>query len=185
MRERLRQVMISTTNTSLIPEAMLDIAGTSTASEYLKARSQDLPRLVNLAFSASAASEKSLPDFIKQLHSSDPITRYWAAQACLIVGSKARPAKTELQSLLQDPHPAIRITAAHAMHQIGEPIGQATLLKMLDEPISNEAALLALNTLRHIGAIPQIPDTTLQSLRKGRHTDNYIADLIGSTLKGY
>jgi len=185
MRDRLRQMMISTVDTSIIPEAMFDLAGDNTASEYLNARNQDLPRLVDLAFSASSASEKSLPDLIKQLHSPDLLTRYWAAQGCLIVGESAKSATTELHTLLQDPHPAIRITAAHALHQLGEPIGQATLLKMLDEPVSKEVTLLALNALRQIGAIPQISEGTLKALNEGHKSDGYLRDIIGSTLKGY
>lgn len=185
MRNRLRQMMISTVDTSLIPEAMFDLAGDHTASEYLNSRSQDLPHLVDLAFSASAASVKSLPDLIKQLHSPDPLTLYWAAQGCLIVGADAKPAKTDLQSLLQDPHPAIRITAAHALHQIGEPIGQTSLLKMLDEPASKEVTLLTLNALRQIDAIRQIPEGTLKALKETHKSDGYLKDIIESTLKGY
>ncbi len=184
MRGQLRQRMIDTADTSLIPEAMFGIGGDTPVASYLATRKNEIPALVDLAFEASEANPASLPKFQGLLKSPDPLTRYWATHGCLQLGTKAKPAESDLLAVLTDPEATIRITAAEALHKLGNPSGKSQLLAELENPLCTEALLLAINALRHIHAIQEIPDKALKALNQAPDSGGYIKRAIERTKLG-
>ncbi|HEX5790897.1 MAG TPA: sulfatase [Luteolibacter sp.] len=164
-RKLLRQLMIARLDTGVVPEPMFDLAAGKPIAEYLAARRNDLPALVDLAMLASSADPKALPELQTKLQSPDALTRYWAAFGCLQLGKTAQTAADNLLALLADEHAAIRITAAESLHLLGKSEGKRQLLSELDKPASSQTHLLTLNALRHIGATNEIPAATLQKLQ--------------------
>ncbi len=174
MRNRLRQLMIDTADTGLVPEPMFHLAGDQAIAEYLATRKNELPQLVDLALAASSATQESLPQFQRLLASPDPLTRYWATQGCLQLGPAATPAQQDLINRLTDPEATIRITAAETLHLTGHPSGKSHLLAELQTTVGGYSKLFAINALRRIHAIQDIPQATLDKLSQAKDPEGYI-----------
>jgi len=169
MRKALMDRMIEVRDTSMVPEAMFQpLAGDQPVSAYLAKRSkEDLHRLVNLAWTATCGEIAYLPVIHQQLHSEDPLARYWAAQGCLVLGKQAESAKDSLVKLTRDPFAEIRITAAEALHHMGVPsIG--LLINELRGENHEEAKFRAVNALVELKATDQVPDDVIAELGKGK-----------------
>lgn len=77
--------------------------------------------------------------------------------------------------------------AAECLHLPGKAEGKRLLLAELEKPTSTQVQLIALNSLRHIGAIHEIPAATLQNLGgcgKDRDEGCYIKRVIDRTKAG-
>jgi HEAT repeat protein len=144
-------------------------------ADYLSSRKQEIPAWVSLAFLASSSDLKNLPEFIKGLSSAEPVTRYWAAQGCLILEKAADPAAEALTALLDDPNSAVRVSAAQALHAMGQvEKGKAALLAELERPQHDEAQLYAVGALNHINALGAIPDTWVKRTLKDEKKSEYL-----------
>lgn len=118
MRERLKQVMLDTRDTGVIPEPMWDeLVKSGTINEYAAQPSANHAGLVDLAFLATAADFS--PDIPKNLTDPSPVRRYWAAVGCGIHGKQATGAVPLLKKLTEDPSPSVRKAAAAALAACG------------------------------------------------------------------
>jgi N-sulfoglucosamine sulfohydrolase len=170
--------MIEATDTGLIPESMFaELSPAKPIATYLADRREDLPALVDAAFTSSAAKPEDLPVFQSKLGDQDPLARYWAAQGCLILGKAAAPAAAALVSRLDDPHSAIRVAAGHSLHVIGRPEGKTALLAELDHAKSDEALQTAVNALTRINALDDIPETWVERTLKDKNAGEYLKRL--------
>ena len=177
MRARLRQKMIETHDTGLVPEGMwAELAPGKPIADYLGSREEgSLAQLVDLAFLASAREEKDIDLFRKKMASSDPLTRYWATHGCVVLGKKASAAEPELTRLLKDTSSVIRTTAAYALGRIGKrKQGVQALVAELKKTQEEFAQLTALNALIQLKAFDQIPKDWLEHTIKTAKRKNYV-----------
>lgn len=178
MRERLQAQMIAVADTGIIPEPMFDsLAHAKPIADYLAARKSEVPELVSLAFTASARDVKNLPELISKLSSEDPITRYWAAEGCLILGKAAAPAANDLTKLLNDSQSAVRVAAAHELFILDQPQGKKSLLEELDRAANEYEEQNVVNTLTRIDALNDISDAWVNRTRKDKKTGEYLQRL--------
>ncbi|MDX1680248.1 MAG: sulfatase-like hydrolase/transferase [Akkermansiaceae bacterium] len=150
MREALKQRMIETRDTGLIPESMFkDYSGKDPISKAF-ARYENLPALVELAFAASSGDPAVLPKLVEKLKSEDMLTRYWATHGFMVLGKKAKGAEEALIPMTEDPVDGIRIAAGHALHLMGH--DHAEFLRGLIDRRGNDMAQLAVtNSLWVLG----------------------------------
>jgi N-sulfoglucosamine sulfohydrolase len=178
MRGRLRKTMIDAVDTGIIPEPMFaELAPGQPIATYLANHVSELPALVDLAFTASASQPENLPELRTKLADPDPIARYWAAEGCLILGKAAAPAADELAKLLDDPHSAIRVAAAQALHLLGKPAGKTALLAELTRATGEEAQQNVVNVLTSIDALQDIPASWVTRTLNSKGAGEYLKRL--------
>ncbi len=178
MRARLKSKMIDAADTGIVPEPMFaTLAPDRPIASYVATRKADFPELVSLAFLASSGNKENLPELISKFSSEDPLTRYWAAQGCLILGKSAAPATDGLIALLDDPQAAVRVAAAHALAVMENPRGKAALLAELEKSGSEYDQQTVTNALTRIGAIDEIPDSWVKRTRRDKNAGAYLKRL--------
>ena len=150
------------------------LAKDQTVSQYWISRQADHTKLVELAFLASGATAMDLPLLLKQIDSPDPLMRYWATRGCLILGESASPAKENLEKRLTDEFSSIRVAAAHALIQLGEPSHKKIILAELDKKLNDAATLNALNTLIQIKAVADISDAWIEQIKQEKGVGSYL-----------
>ncbi len=181
MRQRLRQMMAETRDTSLVPEPLwAKLCGSGTIHAYVRSPAFDPERTLDLAFQTGSGKAASLPAFMEALASPDPVLRYWGAVGCIVLGESAAAARPGLEKILGgDPHPALRITAAHAMAAGGqrEP-ALASLVALLDEPMEDDYSLLLLvTTLETLDATNLISDAWIDRTLQTSGNKEYVSRL--------
>lgn len=179
MRDRLRATMIAAADTGIIPEPMFkELAPGKPVATWLAAHKAALPALVDLAFRATARNPEELPLLLSKLASGDPLERYWATQGCLILGTRAETAADALAALLDDPHAAIRASAAHALWAAGRKEQASTaLVRELDAAGNEHARMLVANILTWTGELDQIPDEWVEKTRANKQAGEYLLRL--------
>ncbi len=175
MRAALRATMVKTRDTGLIPEGMwAELAPGKPIADYLTNRKATLEQLVELAFLASSRKTQNIDLFRQQLASPDPLTRYWAAHGCVVLGRKASSARPELTKRLSDPSSVVRTTAAYALGRIGyREQGIQALIAELGKTHEEFAQLTTLNALIQLKAFDQIPKSLLSHIVKTSKKQNY------------
>ena len=171
MRNALKSEMASILDTGIIPEPLFsELAPRGPIANYVKKRKADWPRLIDLAFAASARHPKNLPTFLENLSSPDPIARYWALQGCLILGDQSQPAAETVQKLLEDENAVNRASAAQVLITLGlTDDAFDLLLKELSDDSNEYAQQNVINIYTQLGKLDQISDEVGQKdERKGR-----------------
>lgn len=160
LRNALREHILKTRDTGFLSEAEAHTrAQGSTIYEMAHDNSKyPLEKILAMAEAASNLSEKDISRFVKGFDDSDSAVRYWAAMGILMRGSNAvRSARSELQKLLKDNSPSVRIVCAQALGQFGdkEDLSMAiSTLKDLASPEKNGAyvSIMALNAIDALGS---------------------------------
>lgn len=151
MRARLRQEMIATRDTGLIPEGMFSrLAGKKTLYDYAQSAAYPIERVLDIAEKATSRDETHMRELIAALDDRHPVIRYWGAIGCLVLQEKAAAAKPKLQACLKDEWPDVRIAAAEALGFHGD--GEAGFAVLVAEMKSSEPyiALTALNAAEYM-----------------------------------
>jgi hypothetical protein len=152
MRADNRNYLIRTRDAGFIPEARLyEIAKTTTPFDFARSKNYPLELILETAEMASTRDAGSLNKLIERLSDKNPIVRYWAVTGCIILEKKAAAAKPQLNALLQDSEPAVRIAAAEALYGLGE---TTIALPILSQTLTNNnlhARVQALNILEMMG----------------------------------
>ena len=146
--------MLRTGDLGLLPEyEMQRRAKTATYYEIATdARANPLPALLHAAEVANAMQPARLPSLIELLGEADPALRWWGALGLVALGRDAKPAEAALRRALTDSSPDVRIAAAEAVGQLGDP---PAALGVLTAALRHEAPavrLAALNVLDRFGA---------------------------------
>jgi arylsulfatase A-like enzyme len=178
-RNRLRQTMLETRDTGLVPEPMFnELPDGQTVHEFVRRADFDYAAALELAFLASARDARHLPALRKALEATDAVQRYWAAHGCLLLGEAAGAAAPELRNLLADPHVATRVTAARALFALGQrEAAGPVLVEALDTRNNDYAALLAGSTLARLDALHLIPSAWVERVRNNPDADEYLQRL--------
>lgn len=67
--------------------------------------------------------ERAMPQMVELLSDRDAAIRYWAATGLGSLGPKARSARANLLTAIEDPSPVVRLAAAEALRKIGAKAG--------------------------------------------------------------
>ncbi|MBK1856283.1 sulfatase-like hydrolase/transferase [Verrucomicrobiaceae bacterium 5K15] len=179
MRSRLKATMVEVNDSGLIPEPMFArLSPNKAITDYMISRKDSLPTLVDLAFTASARDVKKLDQLIALTSSPDPVTRYWAAHGCLVLGKAAAPAEAALTKLLTDEHSVNRVTAAQALFAIGkQKEGHAALIAELAKKPNEYSLQYLINALTIIDALDDIPQQWVTDTLKNKNAGKYIIRL--------
>ncbi len=182
LQAALRAHILSTRDTGFIPEGMFQkLAGNKTLYDYAHSDAYPLEQILNMANLASDGDPRNLPSLVTSLDDPHPIVRYWAATGCLILKNKASLAKSKLTELLNDDWADIRVIAAEAIGQLGEPEAAIATIKevlRIGNPYESLAALNSLDVLRSEGIIRlQVAQEIVRDLKFSEPADR-IAEFI-------
>lgn len=182
LRAALRVHILSTRDTGFIPEGMFQkLAGNKTIYDYAHSDAYPLEQILNMANLASDGDPQNLPSLVTSLDDPHPIVRYWAATGCLILKNKATLAKTKLTERLYDDWADVRVIAAEAIGQLGEPEAAIATIKAVlqtGNPYESLAALNSLDALRSDGSIGlEVAQEIVRGLKLAEPADR-IAEFI-------
>ena len=116
-----------------------------------------LEKILDMAARATSREPAAEGELRAGLKGADSGVRYWAAQGLLIRGRSAvEAAREDLRAALQDESPTVRIIAAGALGQFGNPEDLKLALAVLAEAAPADkngayASILALNTIDALG----------------------------------
>ncbi len=168
MRRTLREEIIATRDTSLIPEGMLmRLAAESTAYEYAHSDRYPIERVVAIADRAASRDAGALDSLVRALADPHPAVRYWGATGCLILQEKAMPAKRQLLATLDDEWGDVRIASAEALGYLGETEAALEALGVVLRQGNEYEVLAALNTLDFMRQAGRVSLPRVQKLVKG------------------
>lgn len=120
LRGACRTWMVAIMDTGIMPEAeLISRTQSSSAYDYFRSGGIDYGKMVDAADFASASSEKDLPRLLDLLKSDEPVIRYWGASGLLGLGKGARPARSALRRMLNDPSVNVSVMAAEALYRLG------------------------------------------------------------------
>jgi len=120
MRRQLRDWMLQTHDTGLLPEAEMYVRATgSTPYEVVQDATRFPQSRILAAAELMGAGPKALPALTEYIEDGDSAVRYWAAEALLALGPEAAEAKEALTQALEDPSPDVRFAAAGALCRLG------------------------------------------------------------------
>lgn len=171
MRKANREWMLNTIDLGLIPEALFEEVGEPTLYEYGRSGRYRLDEIMDMAEAASSGSAEHLSSFMQHLTNPDPIQRYWAATGCIVLGDKARPAKSALKKALEDPQVAVRIAAAEALYFLGESALAVRTLQAALKDSNKMARVQALNALETMGRDAHPAMTAVEALTSDKLQD--------------
>lgn len=176
MRNALRRTMIDVRDIGLIPEALFhNLSDDATIHEFATGPHFDVDAASDIAWLASARDEGNLPRLIEATRHPDPVIRFWGAMGCMILGPAGESSAPALQSLLDDQHATLRITAARALAEIGQQdAGKAALLAELSKTPAGEEAVLLVNGLVEIGAEQDAPQAWIDGVLANQKANQYL-----------
>lgn len=149
LRNKLKTWMVETGDLGLIPEPILEDLGKQNGSKYAVLKNSENKTLVADLLAIIEAGEKGDQEKISGgLKSPRPEIRYWAVKA--VGNQKIKPLKQEVEKLLNDPNPSVRVSAAESIAHFGE-FGKAC--EVLNKELFNSNLLVGLYAIRSIEAI--------------------------------
>ncbi|MGE5295826.1 MAG: HEAT repeat domain-containing protein, partial [Solirubrobacterales bacterium] len=121
MRKQLRDWMLETMDTGLLPEAEMHIRAAGSAPyDMVRNPAKFSPSTVLDVAELVGSDTRLLPAMVDSLSDSDSAVRYWAAIYFAALGEEAAPAADALKKLLDDPSPDVRFAAADALRGLGQ-----------------------------------------------------------------
>lgn len=156
MRDALRKHTLETVDNGFVPEG-------SPLEGYEASRQPGawpVERVFDLANLASDRKPQNLSKLAAALEDPSEAIRWWGAQGCAILGTKAAPAAAALQKCLEDPSGAVQVAAAEALARQGKVDAALPVLeKWLGNTDHPWFALQAANVLDRLGAAarPALP----------------------------
>lgn len=117
MRGKLRETMINTRDSGVVPEEMWkQLAADGTIHGYVANAGEDHAAWVDLAFMATSGSITT--ELEAAFESPSPVARYWAGSSGLFHPGKAVHLAGKLKKLAEDSSPVVRRRAAEALAAI-------------------------------------------------------------------
>lgn len=123
MRSAVREHIFAVRDVGFLPEPEMHrrAAGTTIYEFAQDPQRYPLERIYRMAERAARYDTDAIPELLAGLTDSDSGVRYWAAMGLLIRGQNAvLLAAKQLQALLADESPSVRIVAAWALAEFGE-----------------------------------------------------------------
>jgi len=153
LRQRLRDWMLETHDTGLLPEAEMHLrAAGSTPYEVARDPGKYPQARILAAAELVGAGPQALWSLMEYLEDSDSAVRYWAVVGLEALGPEAAPATKALTELLEDPSPNVRFAAAGALCKLGSCSEALSVLASGLRDPRQVVALHAARTLQGLGA---------------------------------
>ncbi len=151
MRRVLRQWMIETRDTGLLPEAEMHLRSAG-QSPYDMARQTDKFPVAGILDAAELVGQgpSSHGPVIALLGDPDSAIRYWAVTALAVMGADARPDAGGLTRALADPSASVRLCAAEALCRLGR---EKAALPVLVEGLQHDDQRVRLQAAISLAAI--------------------------------
>jgi len=155
LRNALHHHLLSTRDAGFLPEPMMHArAGDDTVWEMAQNPARyDLKRILHVADMATDRDPENVKKLTEWMKDDDAAVRYWSILGLNVLGESAiKPLQTQLESHLNDDSPSVRIVAAEALAQHGEPgLRERSIAQLLDlsnvETHGPYVSTLALNSL--------------------------------------
>ena len=145
-------------------------------------------RVIDLANAASDRDPAHLPRFIEALSDPSEPVRWWAAQACTMLGSRALPAAAAIRSRLDDPSGAVQVAAAESLAATGSTADALPVLeRWMARRDSPAFAMQAANVLVRLGEsarplLPAMKSVLAEAQGRGGKSENYPARLLARSI---
>jgi N-sulfoglucosamine sulfohydrolase len=184
LREATRDWQLSIRDAGFIPEGLLKkINAAGTIYDYTHTGDYPLEKILQTATMAASGDPENIPELKARLMDANPIIRYWAATAGIVMGEKASGMIPELEKALGDELAEVRIAAAEALFGMDR---QEEALAVLRETLFHETpetVLFAINALQALG--PEALVGALPSLREvhEKNGNNYINRAVSYALE--
>ncbi|HSP43285.1 MAG TPA: sulfatase [Luteolibacter sp.] len=180
MRAKLRDAMVETKDTGVVPEPMFaKLSGGRPLAELVREPEFGHEALVDLAFAATA--ENAEIGLLEQAATSGhPVKRYWGLLGLMVRG-KADGAR----DLVDDPHSVIRTLAAETLHAAGdEETARKSLLAELARENDEYSVLYLLNAMTRLEMNSHVPHSwvtaNLNNPQAGEYAKRYAQRLLNS-----
>lgn len=180
LRSALRTQIIENRDLGFIPEPMMaEIDRRPDTTLYDFGQSEDnypLEEILDLAIACSEGAAGNADRFRKALKEENPILRHWGAVGLRVLGgSKAQPARTELEDALKDDEVSVRIPAMVALARVagGDRAIQLLIQEARDATGDIEAAW-ALDGLKLLDAPIAVREVPSDSLNKGEYSKRLV-----------
>lgn len=182
MRAECLRWMNETHDLGLLPEYELrERSAASTPWEIAADPAMNpLPRLLEAAGVANAMDPANLPQLVDLLRADDSAVRCWGALGLVALKAQARPAAQDLHKALADASPSVRVAAAEAVAQLGQPERALPVLIAALEHDSAIVRLMAMNVLDRMGAQarPALPAMRNAALKTKGHVEDYLRRMV-------
>ena len=180
MRKRLREKMISSKDSGVIPEAMFaELAAEGTTgviTDYFDKSGVDINQIVDAADKGrELIDDVPIEKSLEGLKSESPVVRYWELQKWLSSAKKNELVEPEIKKLLNDQYSANRVAAAHVMFLFGEKeIASKVLLEEIHKDLSQHAILYAFNVIARCDLTDKVPEAWIEKAINIKDTKSYV-----------
>lgn len=158
-----------------IPEGMLKkINADGKIYDFTRTDAYPLEKILETATMAGEGDPYNIPELKSRLRDANPVVRYWAATAGIILGDEGTDMIPELEKTLGDELPEVRIAAAEALFELNR---QDAALEVFKETLfleTPESVLFTINALQELGPdalVPALPE--LQKVKESNE-NNYV-----------
>jgi len=175
LREATLDWQMSIRDAGFIPEGLLKkINAGGTIYDYTRTDAYPLKQILETATMAGAGDPGNIPELKSRLRDANPIVRYWAAMAGIILGENGSEMIPELEKALTDELPEVRIAAAEALYGMNR---KDAALAVLSQNLLNETpetVLFTVNALQELG--PEALVSALPALQEvlDKNENNYV-----------
>jgi N-sulfoglucosamine sulfohydrolase len=158
-----------------IPEGLLKkINSGGKIYDYTRTDAYPLERILETAAMAGAGDPGNIPELKSRLMDANPIVRYWAATAGIILGKNGSEMIPELEKALGDELPEVRIAAAEALFGLDRQKEALEVFRGTLFDKTPESVLFTINALQELGPealVPALPE--LQKVLENNE-NNYV-----------
>ena len=113
--------MLEIRDTGLMPEGeMLTRNQKLPSFDFAQSNEYPVEEILKAANISTSADKSKLNQITKFMQHEDATIRYWGVTGCLILGDDAKGATIDLEKLLNDESPDVRITAAEVLCNLGK-----------------------------------------------------------------
>ncbi len=182
MRAECLQWMGQTHDLGLLPEYELNERSAANTPWEMgqDPKHNPLPRLLAAAEVANAMDRSQIPQLLKLLQADDSEIRWWGALGLVGLRNSASAAVPALQKALTDASPSVRIAAAEALAQAGQP---EQALPVLIAGLEHDSAIVRLMAMGVLDRMGPAARPALPAMRKARsktkgHVEDYLNRMV-------
>ncbi|MCK5462730.1 MAG: HEAT repeat domain-containing protein, partial [Bacteroidales bacterium] len=166
---------LSIRDAGFIPEGLLKkINAGGTIYDFTRTDAYPLEQILETATMAGAGDPDNIPELKSRLRDANPIVRYWAAMAGIILGENGSEMIPELEKALTDELPEVRIAAAEALYGMNR---KDAALAVLSQTLLNETpetVLFTVNALQELGPEALVPALPALQEVLDKNENNYV-----------
>jgi arylsulfatase A-like enzyme len=184
LREATLDWQLSIHDAGFIPEGLLKkINAGGTIYDFTRTDAYPLEKIMETANMAGAGDPGNIPELKSRLRDANPIVRYWAAMAGIILGENGSEMIPELEKALEDELPEVRIAAAEALYGMNRQDAALAVLKQTLFHETPETVLFTVNALQELG--PEALVHALPALQEvlDKNENNYVNRAIRFALE--